>query len=108
VVSEAGKHGDIWSWTLPDGRIAYRRQLSPKVNLEAFLDLFNMLNQQEAVLTDDNYTYDMVAPIKNGTTADLGYARNINGQPVNVNPNFGKAISYQAPIHGRLGLRLLF
>lgn len=24
VVSEAGKHGDQWRWTLPDGRIAYR------------------------------------------------------------------------------------
>lgn len=24
VVSEAGKHGDMWRWTLPDGRIAYR------------------------------------------------------------------------------------
>ena len=24
VVSEAGKHGDMWRWTLPDERIAYR------------------------------------------------------------------------------------
>lgn len=24
VVSDAGKHGDQWRWTLPDGRIAYR------------------------------------------------------------------------------------
>ena len=24
VVSEAGKHGDMWRWTLPDGRVAYR------------------------------------------------------------------------------------
>jgi imidazolonepropionase-like amidohydrolase len=24
VVSEAGKHGDMWRWTMPDGRIAYR------------------------------------------------------------------------------------
>ena len=24
VVSEAGKHGDMWRWTLPDGRTAYR------------------------------------------------------------------------------------
>jgi imidazolonepropionase-like amidohydrolase len=24
VVSEAGKHGDMWRWTLPDGRLAYR------------------------------------------------------------------------------------
>ena len=24
VVSDAGKHGDQWRWTLPDGRTAYR------------------------------------------------------------------------------------
>ena len=24
VVSEAGKHGDMWRWTLPDGRVVYR------------------------------------------------------------------------------------
>ena len=24
VVSDAGKHGDMWRWTLPDGRTAYR------------------------------------------------------------------------------------
>ena len=24
VVSDAGKHGDVWRWTMPDGRIAYR------------------------------------------------------------------------------------
>ena len=28
VVSDAGKHGDIWRWTLPDGRIAYRHSQS--------------------------------------------------------------------------------
>ena len=28
VVSEAGKHGDMWRWRLPDGRIAYRHQQS--------------------------------------------------------------------------------
>ena len=28
VVSEAGKHGDMWRWTLPDGRIAYRHSQS--------------------------------------------------------------------------------
>ncbi|HKX92875.1 MAG TPA: amidohydrolase family protein [Sphingomicrobium sp.] len=27
VVSEAGKHGDEWRWTLPDGRIAYRESI---------------------------------------------------------------------------------
>ena len=28
VISDAGKHGDMWRWTLPDGRIAYRHSQS--------------------------------------------------------------------------------
>jgi imidazolonepropionase-like amidohydrolase len=28
VVSDAGKHGDMWRWTLPDGRVAYRHSQS--------------------------------------------------------------------------------
>jgi Amidohydrolase family len=28
ISSTAGKHGDIWSWTMPDGRIAYRMSMS--------------------------------------------------------------------------------
>ena len=28
VVSDAGKHGDMWRWTLPDGRIAFRHSQS--------------------------------------------------------------------------------
>ncbi len=28
ITSSAGQHGDIWSWTLPDGRIAYRMSMN--------------------------------------------------------------------------------
>lgn len=28
ISSTAGKHGDIWSWTLPDGKVAYRMSMS--------------------------------------------------------------------------------
>jgi hypothetical protein len=28
ISSTAGKHGDVWSWTLPDGRMAYRMSMS--------------------------------------------------------------------------------
>ena len=28
ISSTAGKHGDLWSWTQPDGRIAYRMSMS--------------------------------------------------------------------------------
>jgi imidazolonepropionase-like amidohydrolase len=28
ISSIAGKHGDVWSWTMPDGRVAYRMSMS--------------------------------------------------------------------------------
>src|SRR5437588_6076110 len=28
ISSTAGKHGDIWSWKMPDGRLAYRMSMS--------------------------------------------------------------------------------
>lgn len=28
ISSTAGKHGDVWSWTMPDGRAAYRMSMS--------------------------------------------------------------------------------
>src|SRR5688572_19463524 len=28
VVSDAGKHGDMWRWALPDGKLAYRHSQS--------------------------------------------------------------------------------
>src|ERR1700721_3562430 len=28
ISSTAGKHGDVWSWTRPDGRVAYRMSMS--------------------------------------------------------------------------------
>jgi hypothetical protein len=59
-------------------------------------------------MTDDNYTYDAVAPIQNGTANDLKFAKNVSGQPVAKNANFGRPISYQAPFYSRLGLRLMF
>jgi hypothetical protein len=89
-------------------KIGYGRPLSPKVNFEAFVDVFNMLNQQTAVAVDDNYTYDAAPPIANGTVSDLKFAKNTSGQPLALNPNFGHPLAYQAPISGRLGLRLTF
>jgi imidazolonepropionase-like amidohydrolase len=28
ISSTAGKHGDVWSWTMPDGKLAYRMSMS--------------------------------------------------------------------------------
>jgi hypothetical protein len=91
-----------------DGKIAYARPLGPKVSLEGFIDLFNIFNQQTAILTDDNYTFDAAPPIINGTTQDLKFAKNTGGQPITKNPNFGQPLAYQTPFNARLGLRLTF
>jgi hypothetical protein len=91
-----------------DGHLAYRRPLSPNVNLEVFTDVFNLFNQQAAILVDDNYTLDAAAPIPNGTPQDLKFARNVAGQPLTKNANFGNPLTYQAPISARLGVRMTF
>jgi hypothetical protein len=92
-----------------DGKIAYRVPLTAKTGLEAFIDFFNIFNQQTVLRTDDDYTYDSAAAIVNGTPTDLKYAKNgFTGAPIAVNPNFGHATAYQAPFHGRLGVRVTF
>jgi hypothetical protein len=103
-----GSAGRTPTTTELNGKFAYRRQLSPKVNLEAFIDVFNIMNQQTVVMTDDNYTYSWAGPIVNGTPSDLKYAKDISGAPIQKNPNYGHALLYQRPINGRLGLRLTF
>jgi hypothetical protein len=103
-----GSGGRTPTTTELNGRIAYKRQLSPKVNLEVFLDLFNILNQQEAAMTDDNYTYSWAGPIVNGTPQDLQYAKDISGAPIVKNANYGQPLLYQRPFNGRFGLRLTF
>jgi hypothetical protein len=103
-----GSGGRTPTVTELNGKLAYRRALSPKVALEAFIDLFNMLNQQTVVMTDDNYTYSWAGPIVNGTPSDLKYAKDISGAPIVKNPNYGNALLYQRPFSGRFGLRLTF
>jgi hypothetical protein len=103
-----GSAGRTPTITQLDAKVGYGRQLTDKVNLEAFLDFFNIFNQQSATLTDDNYTYDQTQPIINGTAQDLKFAKNTAGQPLSKNPNFGQPLAYQTPFNMRLGLRLTF
>ena len=91
-----------------NAKIGYGRSLGHKMNLEGFIDVFNVLDQQTALMVDDNYTYQAAAPIINGTPSDLKYAKNENGAPIAKNPNFGQPLAYQTPINARLGIRLTF
>ena len=76
--------------------------------MDAFIDLFNLFNQQTTILTDDVYTYDLAPAIVNGSESDLKFAKNFMGAPITKNPNFGHPLAYQAPFSTRLGLRLSF
>ena len=91
-----------------NGKIAYGQPLGRRMNLEGFIDLFNLFNQQTAILTDDNYTFDAAPPIVNGTPQDLKFAKTTSGSPISKNPNFGQPLAYQDPFSARLGLRLTF
>ncbi len=103
-----GEAGRTPAVTEFDAKLGYSRPLGNKMNLEAFIDLFNILNQQTAIATDDNYTYQAAPPIVNGTPSDLKYAKDYSGQSLTKNPNFGHPLAYQAPFNARLGLRLTF
>ena len=102
---DAGRTPAVWQF---DGHIAYTQKVEKNVTLEAYIDLFNIFDQQSIVQTDDNYTFDAVAPIQNGTAKDLAFAKNVSGAPLTKNANFGNGIAYQAPFYSRFGLRLMF
>ncbi len=94
--------------TQVDARIGYGRAISRTVNLEAFFNLFNIFDEQAALQEDDNYTTSWAGPIQNGTAKDLKYAKDIMGQPIVVNANYGHPTVYQVPFHGQMGVRLTF
>ncbi len=110
-----------------DLRGALEYTLSPRYLLRFTLDVFNALNQQQAVAVDQNYTFDVVRPVVNGQCTsrnaasssapsgaaladcpDLRYLRTADGRAVTVNQNFGRPTQYQAPLSVRVGLMLLF
>lgn len=103
-----GDAGRTPTVTQLNGQIAYGRPIGPKMSLEGFISLFNIFNQQTAILTDDSYTFDAAPPIVNGTPQDLKFAKNAGGAPITKNPNFGQPLAYQDPFNARLGLRLSF
>jgi hypothetical protein len=89
-----------------DLHFGYRRSLPDKLSAEAFLDIFNLFNQRTVLTQDQEYTADFVTPIPCGTKADLNNLASTGA--AHANPNFLMPTSYQAPISGRLGLRVFF
>lgn len=96
-----------WTWSL-DINIGAGYDITESVTAELFAALYNITNNQDPVAYDDTYTYDTVRPIVNGGRDQLDHARNINGNPINKNPNYGQALAFQAPFSTQVGFRLKF
>ncbi len=91
-----------------DLHIGIEQPLSDKVNLSVYVDVINLFNQREVTNVDDDFTYSNVAPIVGGKIADLAHLKDIDGQPIVANANYGQPTGYQAPLYLRLGARLSF
>lgn len=103
-----GSGGRTPTLTSLDGHLSYTVQLSKLFRGEITADVFNVLNQQGVTEVDDQYTADPVAPIPNGTLADLKNLRTTSGRQPGLNPNYGHATAYQTPLSARFGVRLSF
>jgi hypothetical protein len=90
-----------------DFHVAWQMKI-PNGKLDVYCDIFNMFNQQAPTDVDDQYTFDPVAPIPNGTLADLKRLRTVTGGQPTLNPNYGNATRYQDPLSMRFGIRASF
>jgi hypothetical protein len=108
-----------------DAHLSYRTQVAKLITTEIFLDIFNILNQKTVLTEDAEYTVDRVMPAAAGTPLGRVPVVDRGGNPVcatevpegqqcpafltaSRNPNYLRPTSYQAPISGRLGVRVLF
>jgi outer membrane receptor protein involved in Fe transport len=109
-----GESGRTGLTTRFDGHLAYGRNLSDGMKLEAFVDIFNIFNQQPETDVDEEYTLNAVNPIIGGDSEDLRHAKTFGGDALpssgapTKNPNFKNTAARQAPLSARFGLRLIF
>ncbi|MFN0249161.1 MAG: TonB-dependent receptor domain-containing protein [Kofleriaceae bacterium] len=106
-----------------DTRLAYAYPLRKGIRLEAFVNVFNLLDSQQQLNTDENYTFDSANPVIGGNADDLAHVKTINtatGRETNATPRLNKnygntggntvliAPLQQAPRAVELGMRLTF
>jgi outer membrane receptor protein involved in Fe transport len=96
-----------------DTHLSYGYQLNKTTRLEAFIDIFNLLNSQTETDVDEDYTQQAALPIVGGDAEDLLHAKSIvsRRQTENVvvkSLNYGKLSDHQLPLTGQLGFRLTF
>lgn len=120
-------YGEDESFVLPRGAIArspvtfqtdihlaYGRQVSKRTKVEGFVRVFNLLNEQDELDSDERYTLDNVVPIVGGDESDLAHVKTLDADGIEtnstplVNQNFRKLITRQAPRSVQLGFRVTF
>jgi outer membrane receptor protein involved in Fe transport len=106
---ERGAGGRMGLTTRFDTHVAYGHSLTSGTRVEAFVDVFNLFNQQPELGVDELYTYDSLNPIVGGNKTDLSHAKALfENRVITKNPNFGNTNDRQNPLSARFGLRLLF
>lgn len=124
-----GSEGRTPFVTQLDAHLSYRTRVTKELSAEAFIDIFNILNRQTALTQDATYTVDRVMPVDTsiplnqvprvdnggnklcqsaaGTTGTCGgtYTTPLYASR---NGNYLQPTSYQAPISGRIGVRVMF
>jgi hypothetical protein len=98
-----------------DTHLSYRYSFSKNTSLEAFIDIFNLFNQQDEVDQDETYTFDAAIPVAGGTPEDLMHVKSIDASTtletnttVTPNKNYGNTNVRTSPRQVRLGFRLTF
>jgi hypothetical protein len=111
-----------------DMHFGYGKTLNKNMNLEVFLDIFNIYNRQGTFGVDDNYapfvkltgpssssgTQQNANPVSGGTYEDLMWVKTIGstgietGIPIGTNPNFRNTNARYSPGNARVGIRLTF
>lgn len=101
--------------TTVDAKVSYGRRMGKSNTIEAFIDVFNVLNSQDETDADERYTSAATDPIVGGDLSDLAHSKALrtaaipvfNRTPV-LNKNFLNLNARQAPMSMRFGLRYTF
>lgn len=107
----AGRTGAVVRLDLHAG---YRRDLGGGMALEAFADVFNLVNRQDTRAADETYTTDSVNPIVGGDDEDVLWAKTLDPDgyestaPPRLNRNFTRPEARHEPLTVRFGMRLTF
>jgi len=103
--------GDRLPWTGNfNPHLGYTWRFESGMSIAVTMDIFNLLNFQGTLATDERYTRSNVLPVVNGTRSDLPgkVVSPVSGQAITasqINPNFGNASLYQEPRQFRFGIR---